>query len=209
LDRGLLACGHLPDVGDLALKLFQLMMKKRMHLTSSNFNSLVRACKFIEDPSKLAPILDMIVRSDTVKSYQLHMTALELCSKLGSSKNAIKLIQSLIDVNHMKPPSTAYELALKACSLQQWEDALTLLASMREQEVPVTSEHVISAALVMPSERGAERLALLRRDGISETDLKKLRAPIGLDLGGKAPWEVAVAAVGEVIGLRASFETRS
>lgn len=57
--------------------------------------------------------------------------------------------------------------------------------------------------------RLAERLALLRRDGISEPDLTKLRAPIGLDLGGKAPWEVAVAAVGEIIGLRASFETRS
>ena len=57
--------------------------------------------------------------------------------------------------------------------------------------------------------RLAERLALLRAAGISEADLVKLRAPIGLDLGGKAPWEVAVAAVGEVIGLRASFETRS
>lgn len=51
--------------------------------------------------------------------------------------------------------------------------------------------------------RLAERLALLRRDGISETDLAKLRAPIGLDLGGKAPWEVAVATIGEMVALKA------
>lgn len=47
--------------------------------------------------------------------------------------------------------------------------------------------------------RLAERLARLRADGVGEVELAKLRAPIGLDLGGKAPWEVAVAAVGEVV----------
>lgn len=57
--------------------------------------------------------------------------------------------------------------------------------------------------------RLAERQARLRAAGIDEAALAKLRAPIGLDLGGKAPWEVAVAAVGEMIGLRASFETRT
>jgi len=55
--------------------------------------------------------------------------------------------------------------------------------------------------------RLAERLALLRRDGVSEADLKKLRAPIGLDLGGKAPWEVAMAAVGEIVAMK-SFSQR-
>lgn len=50
--------------------------------------------------------------------------------------------------------------------------------------------------------RLAERLARLRADGIDEAAIGKLRAPIGLDLGGKAPWEVAVAAVGEVVALR-------
>ncbi|MFA7263973.1 MAG: XdhC family protein [Caulobacter sp.] len=49
-----------------------------------------------------------------------------------------------------------------------------------------------------------ERLARLRADGIGEAALARLRAPIGLDLGGKAPWEVAVATVGEVVALRAA-----
>lgn len=47
-----------------------------------------------------------------------------------------------------------------------------------------------------------ERLERLRAAGASEADLARLRSPIGLDLGGKAPWEVAVATIGELIALR-------
>jgi xanthine dehydrogenase accessory factor len=52
--------------------------------------------------------------------------------------------------------------------------------------------------------RLAERLDRLRAAGLTERDLQRLRAPIGLDLGGKAPWEIAVAVIGEVIALRHS-----
>lgn len=47
--------------------------------------------------------------------------------------------------------------------------------------------------------RLAERLDRLRAAGITESQLQRLRAPIGLDLGGKAPWEIAVAVIGEII----------
>jgi xanthine dehydrogenase accessory factor len=47
-----------------------------------------------------------------------------------------------------------------------------------------------------------ERLDRLRAAGLSERDLAKLRAPIGLDLGGKAPFEVAVAVIGEIMATR-------
>lgn len=47
-----------------------------------------------------------------------------------------------------------------------------------------------------------ERLARLKAAGLSERDLAKLRAPIGLDLGGKAPFEVAVAVIGEIMATR-------
>lgn len=50
--------------------------------------------------------------------------------------------------------------------------------------------------------RLAERLTRLRADGIDEAAISKLRAPIGLDLGGKAPWEVAVAAIGEIVAVK-------
>jgi xanthine dehydrogenase accessory factor len=50
--------------------------------------------------------------------------------------------------------------------------------------------------------RLGERLDRLRAAGVSERDLAKLRAPIGLDLGGKAPFEVAVAVIGEIMATR-------
>lgn len=47
-----------------------------------------------------------------------------------------------------------------------------------------------------------ERMGRLRALGVPSEALARLRAPIGLDLGGKAPFEVAVAVMGEVIARR-------
>ena len=47
-----------------------------------------------------------------------------------------------------------------------------------------------------------ERLDALRRAGVGGADLARLHAPIGLDIGGKAPWEVAIAVMAEIIALR-------
>lgn len=102
--------------------------------------------------------------------------------------------------------------ALAAIGLDPWT-AVAVCSHDLDTDHEALATALPSAApyvgLLGARKRLAERLALLRRAGISEADLAKLRAPIGLDLGGKAPWEVAVAAVGEVIGLRASFETRT
>lgn len=47
-----------------------------------------------------------------------------------------------------------------------------------------------------------ERLHRLRAAGMTDDMLARLHAPIGLDLGGKAPWEVAVAVIGEIVQAR-------
>jgi len=47
-----------------------------------------------------------------------------------------------------------------------------------------------------------ERIARLKASGLTDRDFAKLRAPIGLDLGGKAPFEVAVAVIGEIMATR-------
>ena len=44
-----------------------------------------------------------------------------------------------------------------------------------------------------------DRQAWLRLAGVAEPAIARLRAPIGLDIGGKAPWEVAIAVLGEII----------
>jgi xanthine dehydrogenase accessory factor len=48
---------------------------------------------------------------------------------------------------------------------------------------------------------GDRRLGLAAA-GIAESDIDRLRAPIGLDIGGKAPFEIAVAVLAEISALR-------
>jgi xanthine dehydrogenase accessory factor len=47
-----------------------------------------------------------------------------------------------------------------------------------------------------------ERIARLRAQGIGEADLARLRSPIGLDLGGHDPGEVALAIMAEIVAVR-------
>ncbi len=56
---------------------------------------------------------------------------------------------------------------------------------------------------VMGSRRtNAERFARLRAEGLGESDLDRLRAPIGLDIGARTPEETAVSIMAEVIAQR-------
>ena len=57
--------------------------------------------------------------------------------------------------------------------------------------------------------RLAERLARLKLLGLTEAEIGRLHAPIGLPLAGKAPWEIAVSVVGEIVqALRGAEEAR-
>jgi xanthine dehydrogenase accessory factor len=55
--------------------------------------------------------------------------------------------------------------------------------------------------------RIADRLGPLRAEGAPESAFAKLHAPIGLDIGGKAPWEVAISVIGEIMALRYARES--
>ncbi len=52
-----------------------------------------------------------------------------------------------------------------------------------------------------------ERLAALKAAGVSDEAIAQLHAPIGMDLGGKAPWEVAISVLGEMIQKRRMLKT--
>jgi xanthine dehydrogenase accessory factor len=52
-----------------------------------------------------------------------------------------------------------------------------------------------------------DRVAGLRAAGVSEVCLARLRSPIGLPLGGKAPWEVAIAVLAEITAERHRLDT--
>jgi len=49
-----------------------------------------------------------------------------------------------------------------------------------------------------------ERVAGLAAAGLTATTIARLHVPIGLDIGGKAPWEVAIAVLAQIVALRHS-----
>ena len=48
----------------------------------------------------------------------------------------------------------------------------------------------------------ADRIATLRAEGVSEDDLARIHAPIGLDIGAVTPEEVAVSILAEMLAVR-------
>ncbi len=48
----------------------------------------------------------------------------------------------------------------------------------------------------------ANRIAALRAEGISDADLARINAPIGLDIGARTPEETAIAIAAEIVALR-------
>jgi xanthine dehydrogenase accessory factor len=82
-----------------------------------------------------------------------------------------------------------------AVATHDWDtDQAALLAALTS---PAAYVGVLGARRRLP-----ERLMRLRAAGVDETALARLKAPIGLDLGGKAPWEVAVSVIAEIIAGR-------
>jgi xanthine dehydrogenase accessory factor len=73
-------------------------------------------------------------------------------------------------------------------------------------DVPLLVEAVKTRAAyvgAMGSRRThTDRVRLLRAEGVSEDDVRRIRGPIGLDIGARTPEEVAVAIAAEIIALR-------
>jgi len=95
--------------------------------------------------------------------------------------------------------------ALAAIGLDPWT-AVAVATHDMEIDQAALSAALPSAAsyvgLLGARARLPERLARLRALGIPDGALTKLHAPIGLDIGGKAPWEVAVSVIGEIMAQR-------
>ena len=73
---------------------------------------------------------------------------------------------------------------------------------------PELDDPALAAALPSPAgyvgvlgskRRLPDRLDRLRALGVAEAELRRLKAPIGLALAGKSPWEIAVSVIGEIV----------
>jgi xanthine dehydrogenase accessory factor len=95
--------------------------------------------------------------------------------------------------------------ALAALDVDAWT-AIAIATHDIETDHAALAAALPSAAgyvgLLGARRRLAGRLAELRADGMAESAIARLHAPIGLDIGGKAPWEVAVSVIGEIMALR-------
>ena len=76
---------------------------------------------------------------------------------------------------------------------------------------PHIDQAALAAALPTPAfyvgalgarRRLEDRMGGLRSAGVADHDLSRLHAPIGLDIGGKAPWEVAISVLAEITAER-------
>lgn len=95
--------------------------------------------------------------------------------------------------------------ALAAIGLDPWTSVAVATHDLE------TDRAALKAAL--PSQAGyvgllgarrrlAGRLTELQLEGMPDAALGRLHAPIGLDIGGKAPFEVAVSVIGEITAMR-------
>jgi xanthine dehydrogenase accessory factor len=77
-----------------------------------------------------------------------------------------------------------------------------------EADLPALIAALMSSAayvgLLGARRRLPERFAALKAAGVTNDAIARLHAPIGMDLGGKAPWEVAISVLGEMIQVRQS-----
>ena len=95
--------------------------------------------------------------------------------------------------------------AFAAIGVDPWT-AIAIATHDLETDRAALREALPSAAgyvgLLGARKRLPDRVGQLRAEGMSETLIARLHAPIGLDIGGKAPWEVAVSVIGEIMALR-------
>jgi xanthine dehydrogenase accessory factor len=83
--------------------------------------------------------------------------------------------------------------------------AIVLLAHDYKYELPVLRDvlrkPVGYIGMLGSKKRGAAMRDLLRGEGFTEEELARVHTPIGLDLGGKAPAEVALSVLSEIVAV--------
>ncbi len=92
--------------------------------------------------------------------------------------------------------------ALAAIGLDPWTHVAIATHALEADEAALLTALPSAAAYVGvlgAQRRLPERLARLRAHGVSPDAVARLHAPIGLDLGGKAPFEIAIAVLAEVM----------
>ncbi len=164
-------------------------------------------CSVLSDPFRMRLRLEPVPRLIVVGGDPAALAIASLAAQAGFETT---LVRPRGPASPPPLPGVAYRrdtpaLALEALGPDRW----TAIA-VATHDWDLDQEALVAAlkskagyiGVLGAERRVAERLRRLAQAGVDETALGRIRAPIGLDLGGKAPWEVAVSVVGEVIAER-------
>jgi xanthine dehydrogenase accessory factor len=84
--------------------------------------------------------------------------------------------------------------------------SLVLVAHEYKYELPILREALRSPVRFVGMLAGRKRAdgvrALLREDGLSDAEIARLNAPIGLDIGGREPEEIALSIAAQLVAVR-------
>jgi xanthine dehydrogenase accessory factor len=84
--------------------------------------------------------------------------------------------------------------------------ALVLVAHDYKYDLPILREALATdvgyVGMLGSTRRGAAILKLLQEEGVADTQLKRVRVPIGLDLGARSAAEIALAVLAEIQAVR-------
>jgi xanthine dehydrogenase accessory factor len=97
------------------------------------------------------------------------------------------------------------ETALAIIGLDAWTSVAVATHDLDTDRAALKAALPSAAAyvgLLGARRRLAGRLAELQAEGMAESAIARLHAPIGLDIGGKAPFEVAVSVIGQITAMR-------
>jgi xanthine dehydrogenase accessory factor len=95
------------------------------------------------------------------------------------------------------------EAALAACHPDPWTAVAVLTHDAGEEHAALTAAMSYRPGYVgaLGSRRRVpERNARLEASGMATSDIARVHAPIGLAIGGKSPWDIAVSVIAEVVG---------
>ena len=92
--------------------------------------------------------------------------------------------------------------AIAACRLDPWTAIAVLTHDVEQEGAALIAALRTEAGYVGAlgsRRRGPDRNARLEASGFSTAEIERLHAPIGLPIGGKSPWEIAVSIIAEIV----------
>jgi xanthine dehydrogenase accessory factor len=164
-------------------------------------------CEVTEDPFRLVRRHDPVQRLVVVGGDPTALAIAQLGAQSGMETTLLRpkgpaTPPPLVGVAYRREPAAE---AFAAMVMDPWTAVAVATHDLETDQEALLAALPSSAGyigLLGARRRLPERMMRLKAAGVAQERLEKLHAPIGLPTGGKAPWEVAVAVIGEIMAER-------